>query len=317
MTRSCGTTGVPPEPAGAEAGSLTHIVTAYPAAGPAIRWSGPRSTVVTPPVPWTVAGTAAPGPGPRARCGSSSPSSRGPPRREPTDRPRRRAPRRPSAARPSGRCLDVNGARRPTAPRRHLGLPRPDQPVLDLDHRPGTARLRQQVPRRQRRRHRQRHAVIIWDCNGQANQQWRFNADGTITAVGSGRCLDLVATVRRTARVPRSRTAPGPPARNGAAPEPGRGRPRVWGGQAPANACQRKLDLTGASVQSFRRRGGASGSAMLSGMTWKFGAPHRCGRNHHAARFRVPEPACPARRRQRAGRYGGTACGRHGGARPG
>lgn len=36
-------------------------------------------------------------------------------------------------------------------------------------------------------------SVIIWDCNGQSNQQWRFNADGTITAVGSGRCLDLVS----------------------------------------------------------------------------------------------------------------------------
>jgi alpha-galactosidase len=35
--------------------------------------------------------------------------------------------------------------------------------------------------------------VIIWDCNGQTNQQWRFNADGTITAVGSGRCLDVVS----------------------------------------------------------------------------------------------------------------------------
>ena len=34
-------------------------------------------------------------------------------------------------------------------------------------------------------------SVIIWDCNGQSNQQWRFNADGTITAVGSGRCLDV------------------------------------------------------------------------------------------------------------------------------
>ncbi|MFE7870235.1 glycoside hydrolase family 27 protein [Micromonospora humida] len=35
-------------------------------------------------------------------------------------------------------------------------------------------------------------SVIIWDCNGQSNQKWRFNADGTVTAVGSGRCLDLV-----------------------------------------------------------------------------------------------------------------------------
>ncbi|MEV0939833.1 lectin [Micromonospora wenchangensis] len=37
-------------------------------------------------------------------------------------------------------------------------------------------------------------SVIIWDCNGQANQRWRFNADGTITAVGSGRCLDVVGS---------------------------------------------------------------------------------------------------------------------------
>ncbi|MEU1887640.1 lectin [Micromonospora rifamycinica] len=35
-------------------------------------------------------------------------------------------------------------------------------------------------------------SVIVWDCNGQSNQKWRFNADGTVTAVGSGRCLDLV-----------------------------------------------------------------------------------------------------------------------------
>jgi lysophospholipase L1-like esterase len=32
--------------------------------------------------------------------------------------------------------------------------------------------------------------VIIWDCSGQANQQWTVNADGTITGVQSGRCLD-------------------------------------------------------------------------------------------------------------------------------
>ncbi|MET8367759.1 hypothetical protein ABZU53_29960, partial [Micromonospora sp. NPDC005194] len=30
--------------------------------------------------------------------------------------------------------------------------------------------------------------VIIWDCNGQSNQRWRLNADGSITGVGSGRC---------------------------------------------------------------------------------------------------------------------------------
>ena len=34
-------------------------------------------------------------------------------------------------------------------------------------------------------------SVIIWDCNGQTNQQWRFNTDGTITAIGAGKCLDV------------------------------------------------------------------------------------------------------------------------------
>ncbi|WP_345409944.1 ricin-type beta-trefoil lectin domain protein [Nonomuraea salmonea] len=33
--------------------------------------------------------------------------------------------------------------------------------------------------------------VIIWDCNGQSNQQWRFNSDGSITAVGANKCLDV------------------------------------------------------------------------------------------------------------------------------
>ena len=33
--------------------------------------------------------------------------------------------------------------------------------------------------------------VIIWDCNGQDNQQWRLNSDGTITAVGANKCLDV------------------------------------------------------------------------------------------------------------------------------
>jgi hypothetical protein len=35
-------------------------------------------------------------------------------------------------------------------------------------------------------------AVIIWDCSGQANQQWNVNSDGTITGVQSGLCLDAV-----------------------------------------------------------------------------------------------------------------------------
>ncbi|NUO56931.1 MAG: ricin-type beta-trefoil lectin domain protein, partial [Hamadaea sp.] len=33
-------------------------------------------------------------------------------------------------------------------------------------------------------------AVIIWDCNGQTNQQWNLNTNGTISGVQSGLCLD-------------------------------------------------------------------------------------------------------------------------------
>ncbi|MCO8276203.1 RICIN domain-containing protein [Actinoplanes sp. TRM 88003] len=35
-------------------------------------------------------------------------------------------------------------------------------------------------------------AVIVWDCSGQANQQWTVNTNGTITGVQSGLCLDVV-----------------------------------------------------------------------------------------------------------------------------
>ena len=38
--------------------------------------------------------------------------------------------------------------------------------------------------------HGQRHRVVIWGCNGQTNQQWNVNADGTITNVNAGLCLD-------------------------------------------------------------------------------------------------------------------------------
>jgi len=33
--------------------------------------------------------------------------------------------------------------------------------------------------------------VILWTCNGQANQQWRLNVNGSITGVQSGLCLDV------------------------------------------------------------------------------------------------------------------------------
>jgi alpha-galactosidase len=33
--------------------------------------------------------------------------------------------------------------------------------------------------------------VIIGSCNGQPDQQWKLNTDGTITGVQSGLCLDV------------------------------------------------------------------------------------------------------------------------------
>jgi hypothetical protein len=33
--------------------------------------------------------------------------------------------------------------------------------------------------------------AIIWTCNGQANQQWTLNSNGTITGAQSGLCLDV------------------------------------------------------------------------------------------------------------------------------
>ncbi|WP_084718927.1 ricin-type beta-trefoil lectin domain protein [Streptacidiphilus carbonis] len=33
--------------------------------------------------------------------------------------------------------------------------------------------------------------VILWTCNGQSNQKWKLNVDGSITGVQSGLCLDV------------------------------------------------------------------------------------------------------------------------------
>ena len=71
-----------------------------------------------------------------------------------------------------------------------MGLQRPDEPAVDL------------TPSKQLKVYGNKcldangqgttngTAVIIWDCNGQANQQWNVNANGTITGVQSGLCLD-------------------------------------------------------------------------------------------------------------------------------
>ncbi|MFC1436362.1 ricin-type beta-trefoil lectin domain protein, partial [Streptacidiphilus sp. N1-3] len=35
--------------------------------------------------------------------------------------------------------------------------------------------------------------VVTWTCNGQTNQQWQLNANGTVTGMQSGLCLDVTA----------------------------------------------------------------------------------------------------------------------------
>ncbi len=47
------------------------------------------------------------------------------------------------------------------------------------------------MPRRQRRRHGRWLQRDHLDCNGQNNQKWRLNSNGTITAVGANKCLDV------------------------------------------------------------------------------------------------------------------------------
>lgn len=44
---------------------------------------------------------------------------------------------------------------------------------------------------------------MIWDCNGQNNQKWHINSDGTITNVNAGLCLDAcnAATINGTSLV--------------------------------------------------------------------------------------------------------------------
>ena len=41
--------------------------------------------------------------------------------------------------------------------------------------------------------------AIIWSCNGQTNQQWTLNTNGTITGVQSGLCLDVTGAAPPTA----------------------------------------------------------------------------------------------------------------------
>ena len=83
-----------------------------------------------------------------------------------------------------------------------LGLQRRRQPELDPTGSKQLTVYWQQVPGRLRPGHGQRHqGRSSGTCNGQTNQQWNVNADGTITSVQSGLCLDVTgaATANGTA----------------------------------------------------------------------------------------------------------------------
>ena len=75
-----------------------------------------------------------------------------------------------------------------------LGLQRSDEPDLDphlLEPADPDRLGHHAVPGRQRPGNHAGTKVIVWSCNGQANQQWTFNSNGTITGAQSGLCLDV------------------------------------------------------------------------------------------------------------------------------
>ena len=91
----------------------------------------------------------------------------------------------------SGRCVDVPNS---TTDQRHagavVGLQRPGQPVVDLHVGQAAEVYGNKCLDANGQGTTNGTLVIIWDCNGQTNQQWNVNANGTITGVQSGLCLD-------------------------------------------------------------------------------------------------------------------------------
>ena len=71
-----------------------------------------------------------------------------------------------------------------------LGLHRRHQPAMDLHLQPAAMVYGNKCLDASGQGTSNGTQVIIWDCNGQANQQWNVNANGTITGVQSGLCLD-------------------------------------------------------------------------------------------------------------------------------
>ena len=172
----------PPEPAN---GSLTHIVTTY---------SGCRAGY---PVVWAAFDGAGHDPGPIDGCTCDGwqtwTSGRGLELLHPVPRAARHRRRRPP---PTGSL--VNGRSRAGAwtselrttngtQARAVGLQRRCEPAVDATPRPSSCTVYgNKCLDAERPGHRHGTAVIIWDCNGQANQQWNVNANGTITGVAVG-----------------------------------------------------------------------------------------------------------------------------------
>ena len=50
--------------------------------------------------------------------------------------------------------------------------------------------------------------AVIATCDTSANQQWNVNADGTVTAVASGLCLDVTGTANSPVKVATCTGAP-------------------------------------------------------------------------------------------------------------
>ena len=90
----------------------------------------------------------------------------------------------------SNRCLDVPGQSRPTARSSRSGTATAEPTSSGPHLGQAAAGVRQQVLDATAGPH---HGAVvhIYTCNGGTNQQWNLNADGTITGVASGKCLDV------------------------------------------------------------------------------------------------------------------------------
>ena len=91
----------------------------------------------------------------------------------------------------SGRCVDVPGSSTTTAPSCSSRTATAAQTSASPTPRASSCRYTATSAwTRTAKAPAMAPQVIIWDCNGQANQQWNVNSNGTITGQQSGLCLD-------------------------------------------------------------------------------------------------------------------------------